>query len=121
MQPRFASVDERRLFQRFIARFPAKFKDSRSDFGEEVVLRDASAQGARLSTTETLFLDDHVIVEVELPDGKPSLVLRGRVVWKHSLNEKNWDVGMQFPEPQLTRLSRLFEVTHPSPHDLPAN
>ena len=50
--------EERRIFERFSARFPVKFKDAREDYGSDVFLRDASAQGIRIMTKERFFLDD---------------------------------------------------------------
>ena len=76
--------EDQRLFERFRARLPAKFKDTRDDFGERVMLRDASAEGVRLITSERLFVNDSVAVEVSIPDGKDPLTLQGEVVWaKH--------------------------------------
>ena len=46
---------DKRLFDRFHARFPVKFRYSREDYGSDVFLRDASAQGARFTTTKRMF------------------------------------------------------------------
>jgi Tfp pilus assembly protein PilZ len=72
---------ERRTFDRFQARFPTKFKDTRGDFGNDVFLRDASANGVNILTKDSLFLNDRIALEVELPDGNDPLVLSGRVMW----------------------------------------
>ena len=73
--------NERRTFDRFQARFPTKFKDTRGDFGNDVFLRDASANGVNILTKDSLFLNDRIALEVELPDGNDPLVLSGRVMW----------------------------------------
>ena len=75
------TIRERRIFERFSARFPVKFKDAREGYGTEVFLRDASAQGIRILTKERFFLDDQLSLEVELPDGGEPMILSGRVVW----------------------------------------
>lgn len=101
---------ERRIFERFSARFPVKFKDSREDFGADVFLRDASAQGMRVMTKERFFLDDQISLEVELPDGGEPMVLSGRVVWAKFLNLSLWDLGVQFTEVNLLKMQRLFKL-----------
>ena len=105
------TAGERRIFERFSARFPVKFKDSRENFGSDVFLRDASAQGVRILTKERFFLDDQVSLEVELPDGGEPMVLSGRVVWVKLLNLSLWDTGVQFKQVNLFRMQRLFKLT----------
>lgn len=105
---------ERRVFERFSARFPVKFKDAREDYGSDVFLRDASAQGMRILTKERFFLDDQLALEVELPDGGEPMVLSGRVVWAKSLNLSLWDLGVQFTEVNFLRMQRLFKLTEAS-------
>lgn len=102
---------ERRMFERFSARFPVKFKDTREDYGTEVFLRDASAEGIRISTKERFFLDDQLALEVELPDGGEPMVLSGRVVWVKFLNLALWDIGIQFPQVNFLKMQRLFKLT----------
>jgi hypothetical protein len=103
--------EERRLFERFSARFPVKFKDAREDFGDEVFLRDASAEGIRILTKERFFLEDQLSVEVQLPDGGEPMVLSGRVVWVKLLNLSLWDIGVQFSQVNLLKMQRLFKLT----------
>ncbi len=105
------TTDERRLFERFSARFPVKFKDTREDYGNEVFLRDASAQGIRILTKERFFLDDQLALEVELPDGKEPLVLNGHVVWVKLLNLSLWDIGIEFSQVNFIKMQRLFKLT----------
>ena len=102
---------ERRVFERFSARFPAKFKDSRDDFGSEVFLRDASAAGAHILSKERLYLDDPVSLEVIVPDGGQPMVLKGKVVWSRPANVVMWDIGLQFPKVDFINMSRLFKFS----------
>ena len=104
-------TEERRLFDRFLARFPAKFKDARGDFGRDVFLREASASGAYVLTRERMFLDDHVALEVELPDGDLPMFLNGRVVWSKPANTSGWDIGLQFDHIDFMKMQRLFKFT----------
>ena len=105
------TTDERRIFERFSARFPVKFKDAREDYGTEVFLRDASAQGVRILTKERFFLEDQLALEVELPDGGEPMVLSGRVVWVKFLNLSLWDIGIQFHQVNFLKMQRLFKLT----------
>ena len=103
--------NERRMFDRFSAKFPAKFKDSRNDYGTDVFLRDASASGIRFVSRERFFLDDHVALEVELPDGQFPMTINGTVVWSKPANANMWDVGLQFPDINFMKTRRLFKFT----------
>ncbi len=107
-------VEDKRTFERFQARFPAKFKDTRENFGDNVYLRDASASGAKLSTKERMYLHDHVDLEVELSDGARPMNLRGEVVWVKGQEYNIWDIGFRFHEVDFMRLSRLYNLVSPS-------
>ncbi|MDE2222116.1 MAG: PilZ domain-containing protein [Candidatus Omnitrophica bacterium] len=102
---------ERRIYERFSARFPVKFKDTRNDYGTDVFLRDASAQGVRILTKERFFLEDQLSLEVALPDGQEPMVLSGKVVWSKLLNLTLWDTGVEFSEINFFKMQRLFKLT----------
>jgi len=104
-------TEERRVYERFSARFPVKFKDAREDYGTDVFLRDASAQGLRILTKERFFLEDQISLEIELPDGGEPMVLSGHVVWAKFLNLSLWDLGIQFPQVDFLKMQRLFKLT----------
>ena len=105
-------TEERRLFDRFSARFPAKFKDSRNDYGTEVFLRDASAAGARLITRERSYVNDSLSLLVELPDGQEPLTLNGYVVWARP-QDVMWELGITFHRIEFVKLHRLFKFALP--------
>jgi Tfp pilus assembly protein PilZ len=105
------TAGERRIFERFSARFPVKFKDSNEDYGAKVSLRDASAEGLRVLTKERYFLDDQLDLEVELPDGGEPLVLSGHVVWAKLLNLSSWDIGIQLSQVNFLKMHRLYKLT----------
>jgi Tfp pilus assembly protein PilZ len=104
------TIQERRVFERFSARFPVKFKDADEDRGAEVFLRDASAQGIRISTKEHFSLDDQISLKVELPDGGEPIVLSGRVTWVKYLDSTLWDLGIQFHQVDFFKMQRLFKL-----------
>jgi len=103
--------EERRIFERFSARFPVKFKDTREDYGAGVFLLDASAQGIRILTKERFFLEDQLSLEVQLPDGGEPLALNGQVVWVKLLNLSLWEMGLQFAQVNFIKMQRLFKLT----------
>jgi len=104
---------DNRLFQRFSVRFPVKFKHSRESFGSDVFLRDASAQGLRLTTKKRMFLHDSLSLLVNLPDGKEPLTLNGRVVWTKTKGPDLWDVGLEFHKINFMNLHRIFHILMP--------
>jgi len=104
---------ENRLFERFPARFPVKYKHSANEFGTSVFLRDASAQGARITTREKLFLHDSVSLQVEIPGSSEPMELNGHVVWTRTHGVSLWDAGIEFHKVSLLKLSRLFSAANP--------
>ena len=107
-------MEERRIFERFSARFPIKFKDAREDYGTEVFLRNASAQGMRILTKERFFSGDRLSLEVEVPDGGDPMILSGRVIWVKLLNLSLWDLGVQFTTVNFLKMQRLFKLAEAS-------
>jgi hypothetical protein len=101
--------DDRRLFDRFLARFPVKFKDTRNDYGSNVYLRDVSAEGAKILSKQRMFINDSVTLEVELHDGHDPLVLRGQVVWSKPSDLRYWEIGLRFFKVQFINLHRLYK------------
>lgn len=102
------AIEDRRLFERFTSRLPAKFKDTRQEFGETLNIRDASAQGLRMISQERLYVNDRVALEVKLPDNKPPLNLKGEVVWVRNLDDAHWEIGLKFHKVDFLYLSRLY-------------
>jgi Tfp pilus assembly protein PilZ len=105
--------EETRLFQRFDAQFPVKFKDTREDFGTTVFLRDASAQGARLTTKEHLYINDNISLEVKLPGSDNPMNLKGKVVWTKISEPNVWEVGLKFHEISLMHMARMYKYVAP--------
>ena len=101
--------EDNRVFDRFTARFPIKFADSHRDFGSEVFLRDVSAQGARLVTSEALDVNNDVSLQVKFPDGNSSLYLNGQVVWANHKAPGSWEIGLKFHRIKLMALQKMFQ------------
>ena len=111
-------LDDKRVFERFSARFPVKYKHSRNDFGTEVFLRDASAEGVKVATKEKMFLNDSVSLLVKLPDGQEPLTLNGQVVWTKSKPPDLWEVGLKFHKINLMEMQRMFKLVNDTPQYL---
>lgn len=111
----YATNHDRRTFERFLARFPVKFKDSRKGYGANVSLRDACAQGVKITTKEQLFLNDSVTLEIELPDCKEPMTLKGQVVWVMADEASGMrDVGLKFHKIDFVHMSRLYQFVPPT-------
>lgn len=106
---------DRRTFERFIARFPVRFRDSQKNYGTNVSLRNASAFGIKITTKEQLFVNDSVTLELELPDCKRPMILKGQVVWVASDDGSGMhDVGIKFHTIDLVHMSRLYQFIPPA-------
>ena len=101
--------EDQRIFDRFTARFPARFEDSRDSFDSEISLRDMSAQGAKLITRQRLHVNDHIGVQIKLPDGHTQLNLTGRIVWVKNQGFNLWEIGLKFENVRFMALQRLFQ------------
>jgi len=102
-------VDDRRIFDRFMARFPVKFREAREDFGTNVFLRDFSADGAKIVTKNSLFVNDNIDLLVELPDGHEPLGVRGKIVWAKKGNPASWDAGLKFDKVHFMDAQRVYK------------
>ena len=89
------TVSEKRSFERFEARYPAKIKDTRDEFGVNLSLRNASAEGIRLISRDRIYVNDSISIEVRLPDNDSPMTIRGEVVWAKLLPNKLWDIGLK--------------------------
>ena len=102
--------ERRRMFDRFPSRFPVKFKDTRQEFGERVNLRNVSAEGARITTKERVYLNDSISLEVKLTDGKEPMTMRGEVIWTKEKDANMWDVGIKFYNVVFMDMWRIFKA-----------
>lgn len=116
MNTEFVSTDrsaseERRLFARFVSRFPTKLKDSDEEYGENFFLRDVSAGGARIASRQKLLLEDFLSLNVELPDSSEPVCLNGRVRWVKNHTANVWEAGMEFHRVDLMRVHRIMKYS----------
>ena len=102
-------LEDRRVFDRFMARFPVKFRYSKRDFGSNVFLRDVSASGAKIATNERLTLTDKVSLLVEVPDGHEPVKLNGEIVWLTFTDANSWEAGLRFDKIDFMDTQRIFK------------
>ena len=104
------SVDKKnnRVFERFTARFPAKIKDTRDEFGTNVFLRDISGQGVNVTSKDRMYVNDKVALEINVPDQGYPMTLRGEVVWTKQEESNFWNVGVKFHKVDLMHVARLY-------------
>ncbi len=105
--------DDRRLFERFSARFPVKFEYESGDFGSSVFMRDASAGGVKFTSRQKMYLHDGVALEVKLPDAVKPLRLNGRVVWAKTIGPDLWDIGIEFHKVDFMKMHRVYKYVSP--------
>ena len=106
------STNDLRVFDRFSAQWPTKFKNSAADYGMEVEMKDCSASGARLLTNERFLIHDTVSIDVKAPDGLSPLQFSGRVRWVKEHAGPLWDVGVEFHKVELMKTHRLVKFAH---------
>jgi hypothetical protein len=106
--------EERRIFERFPARFPVRFRHLPQDFGTNVFLRDASAQGVHITSRCRLYIHDSISLEIKLPDDSLPLVLNAQVVWIRPKYPTVWDVGLEFHKIDLMLIQRMYRFVTPS-------
>jgi len=101
--------DDRRVYERFMARFPAKYKESRNDYGTDIFLRDISADGAKIATKQKVKLNDRLDLQVDLPDGHDPMDLKGTIVWTVNTGPRTWEAGLRFDKIALMKTQRIYQ------------
>jgi len=101
-------MNDRRIFERFSTRFPARFlsRDSASE-GQAQTL-DISAKGMGLETAQELKLRSDVEIWLDLPDKGGPLYARGQVVWSRQQGLNNFHSGVELEKADLMGISRAL-------------
>jgi hypothetical protein len=100
--------EDRRIFERFPARFPVRFRHLPQDYGINVFLRNASAQGVHITSRSRLYIHDSISLEIKLPDNSQPLVLNAQAVWIRPQYPMVWDVGLEFHKIDLMLIQRMY-------------
>jgi hypothetical protein len=106
--------NERRMYERFEAKFPARRKGETEEFGANISLLNASADGIRIEAKKALAVDEYISLEVQIPDrSMDPMNVEGTVIWIQDKKENLWNVGVKFHAVNLVHMARLYKFIEP--------
>ena len=103
-------MEDRRIFQRFDVRFPAKLLDLTNGNEFHAEARDISAKGVGLAIKEDLPANTPLEAWLEIPDKREPLYARGMAVWSRQDGDTGYRIGMELERAELMGLSRILRV-----------
>jgi len=105
-----ATMDDRRIFQRFNIRFPVKLLDLNS--GQEVAAetRDISAKGIGVWSKDEMAQNTPLEAWLKIPDRGEPLYTRGNVVWSRPDAAGEYRLGIDLERADLMGLSRILRA-----------
>jgi len=103
-------MKDRRVFQRFNVKFPAKILDLIN--GNEMAAEacDISAKGIGLSLKEDLPANTPLEAWLEIPDKVEPFYARGIAIWSRQDGESGYRIGVDLERADLMGLSRILRV-----------
>jgi len=101
---------DQRIFDRVEVRFPVRLSKEDSYDCHNTVVRDVSAQGARVYTPNRLSLFDRLSLSVDLPGSAEPLGIDGHVVWTSNESANSWQAGIKFDGPSLMKTGRILKA-----------
>jgi len=103
-------MEDRRTFQRFNVRLPARLLDLNS--GEEIPAEtsDISAKGIGLALNRELAVNTPLEAWIHIPDRGEPLYTRGLAVWSRKNGEDEYQIGMDLERADLMNFSRILRV-----------
>ncbi len=105
-----ASTKDRRIFERFSVRIPARFLGANSDKEKEAQTLDISAKGVGLVTNEQLRPNTILELWLHIPDKGQPLYARGQVVWSKTISQGEHQVGINLEKANLMGMSRILRI-----------
>lgn len=104
------SFKDRRIFERFSVKLPARFLGADSDKEKEAETLDISAKGVSLTTDEHLLPNTILELWLHIPDKGQPLYTRGQVVWSKKINLGEHQVGINLEKANLMGMSRILRI-----------
>lgn len=103
-------MNDRRIFQRFDVRIPAKILDLNS--GAEMVAEtsDISAKGIGLMLKRRVAINTPLEAWLQIPDKGEPLYTRGITAWSKQEAEGDYRIGVELERADLMGLSRILRV-----------
>lgn len=106
----FENGKDRRVFERFAAKLPARFFNLRHNRESTGYTQDVSAKGLGLVVQEELTPYTPLELWLDIPDKGDPLYTRGEVVWSSRMNSGSWRVGVNLDQADLMGMARILRV-----------
>jgi len=103
-------VDDKRVFERFPARFPLRFLDPKENKEGEAQICDVSAKGVGVLSKEQLKPHSTLEMWLKIPDKGEPLYTRGEVVWSAPGGMNEYRAGINLEKADLMGLSRVLRT-----------
>jgi hypothetical protein len=103
-------IQDRRIFDRFSAKFPIKLINLWENSESEGEADDISAKGIGFSSKEELKPRTPLEMWLNIPDKGEPLYTRGEVVWSRMVEPKNFKIGVNLEKADLMGLSRILRI-----------
>ena len=101
---------DRRIFERFAAKFPLRFIDLKRNIEGQAEVRDYSAKGLGIIAQEELRPDTALEMWLDIPDRGEALYTRGGVVWSRFIEPGQWRAGIDLEKADLMVMSRVLRA-----------
>lgn len=102
------SAEDKRIFQRFVAKLPVRLLDLNSGKESLALTEDVSAKGIGFSIKEELKPRTPVEIWLQIPDKGEPVYTRGEVIWTKSSGENEYRAGVSLEKADLMGLSRIL-------------
>ena len=99
---------DRRSFERIKLELPIKFKISPENIEGDFILRDVCGNGLGVVSKKKLSPESNIDLWVRIPDNKPELHIKGKVVWSKAVEGEGYRAGIVFEKLDLMPLWRIF-------------
>ncbi len=104
------SMEDRRIFQRFNFRFPARLLDLNNGSEIPAETSDVSAKGLGLVLKQRIPVNTPLEAWLQIPDSGEPLYTRGMAVWSKQDSQDQYRIGMDLERADLMGLSRILRV-----------
>ncbi|MBM3250132.1 MAG: PilZ domain-containing protein [Candidatus Omnitrophica bacterium] len=103
-------MEDRRVFSRFVAKFPVRFIDSKEHREGRGFANDISAKGIGFTAKEELGRGTSLEMWLEIPDKADALYTRGEVVWSRQVEPGKYRIGVNLEKADFMGLSRVLRA-----------
>ena len=103
-------MEDRRIFERFNARFPLRFLSLGENKEGQAVTQDISAKGIGFVTNEELIPHTPLEMWLQAPDKGEPIYARGEVVWSKMVEPTKYKAGVELEEAEFMSLSRILRA-----------